>query len=91
MPITKSARKAMRQTAARTERNKGTRTAVKTYMKKVLTLSKSDSAEAEKVLPKAYKVIDTAAKKNIIHKSNAARKKSSLARAIAAGKGKSKK
>lgn len=76
----------MRQTATRTERNKGTRTRVKTYMKKVLELSKTDKAEAEKLLPAAYKVIDTAAKKNILHDKNAARKKSLLARSVAAGK-----
>ena len=40
--------------------------------------------EALKLLPKVYKVIDTAAKKNIIHKNNAARKKSLYARMVAA-------
>lgn len=86
MPITKAAKKAMRQTQTRTERNKGTRTVVKTYMRKVLELSKSDPAKAEEVLPKAYKVIDIAAKKNILHDKTAARRKSRLARAVAVGK-----
>ena len=83
MPIIKSAKKRMRQTARRTELNKGTRTRVKTFTKKVISLSKSDAAEAEKLLPQAYKVIDTAAKKNIIHKNTANRRKSMLARTIA--------
>lgn len=91
MPLTKSAKKAMRQDIRRTERNKGTRTRVKTYMKKVLDLSKSNNEEAAKLLPTAYKVIDTAAKKNILHDKNAARKKSLLARSVAAGKEKTKK
>ena len=90
MPLTKGAKKADRQTQARTERNKGTKTAVKTYMKKILTLTKTDPEDAKKVLPKAYSAIDTACKKNIIHKKNAARKKSLLARTIAAAEGKKK-
>lgn len=76
----------MRQAIRRTERNKGTRTRVKTFMKKVLELSKSDAAQAEKLLPEAYKHIDTAAKKNQMHKKTAARRKSRLARTVAAAK-----
>lgn len=74
----------MRQDVSRTERNKATRSMLKTYMKKVLVLSKSKPEEAAKLLGKAYSVIDTASKKHIIHPNNAARKKSLLARAIAA-------
>lgn len=85
MPITKSAKKAMRQQYTRTERNKATKTMMKTFMKKILDLSKNDPENAAKVLPKAFKVIDMAAKKNIIHPNNADRKKSRLARAVSAG------
>lgn len=91
MPITKSAKKAMRQTQTRTERNKGTRTRVKTFMKKVMELSKTQPEEAEKLLPTAYKHIDTAAKKNQLHKKTAARRKSRLARMVAAAKAGKKK
>ena len=90
MPITKSAKKAMRQTYSRTERNKATRTKVKTYMKKVLVLSKTDPEKAKKVLPTAYKVIDTACKKNALHKNNANHKKSRLAKAVGAAEAKKK-
>lgn len=83
MPVTKSAKKAVRQAKARTERNKGTQTKVKTFMKKVLVLSKTDVDAAKKILPEAYSVIDTACKKNLMHKNTAARKKSRLARAVA--------
>ncbi len=38
--------------------------------------------EAEKFLSFAYKIIDTAAKKNLIHEKNAARKKSNIAKAL---------
>ncbi len=85
MPVTKSAKKKARQAAAHFERNKGIRTQLKTYVKKILVLSKTNASEAQKLLPTAYSVIDTASKKNIIHANNAARKKSLLARAVAHG------
>lgn len=80
----------MRQAATRTERNKGTKTKLKTYMKKVMVLSKTDIEGAKKMLPEAYSVIDTACKKNLLHKNNASRKKSKLARTIKAAEEKSK-
>ena len=82
MPVIRSAKKKARQALKHLERNKGLRTEVKTYMKKVLTLSKSNVEEAKKVLPIAYSVIDTAAKKHLLHKNNAANKKSLLARSV---------
>ena len=82
MPVIKSAKKQMRKALKRTERNKGTKTQVKTFMKKVMDLSKTNKEEAKKLLPKAFKVIDTAAKKKVLHKNNAARKKSLLYRSI---------
>lgn len=83
MPIIKSAKKKARQAVTHYVRNQATRTKVKTYMKKVLTLSKSKPDEAKKLLNEAYSVIDTAAKKHLLHANNAARKKSRLARAVA--------
>jgi len=82
MPITKSAIKAAKQAKKREARNKSLKTKMKTFIKKVLVLSKDNVDEAKKVLPKAYSVIDTASKKNIIHPNNAARKKSQLAKAV---------
>lgn len=85
MPVIKSAKKKARQAITHFERNKATRTKVKTFMKKALTLSKTNTEEAKKFLPEAYSVIDTAYKKNLLHRNNANRKKSLLARALAAG------
>jgi small subunit ribosomal protein S20 len=85
MPVTRSAKKKARQAIVRTERNKGMRTKLKTYLKKIMVLSKSNVEDAKKLLPEAYSVIDTACKKNLIHKNNAARKKSLLARTVARG------
>lgn len=73
----------MRQAEGRLERRKPYKSRLKTELKKVLTMAKTDSKKAEKQLSVAYKVIDTAAKKNIIHKNNAARKKSMLAKVVA--------
>lgn len=86
MPIIKSAKKKARQALTHYDRNQATRTKVKTYMKKVLTLSKTKPEDAKKLLSEAYSVIDTACKKHILHKNNAAHKKSLLARSVASAK-----
>ncbi len=86
MPIIKSAKKKARQALRHYDRNQATRSKVKTYMKKVLTLSKTKPEDAKKLLDEAYSVIDTACKKNILHRNNAARKKSLLARSVASMK-----
>jgi small subunit ribosomal protein S20 len=84
MPIIKSAKKRVKQAEIRRQRNFPVRSSMKTHIKKVLLLAKEGKKqEAEKELPVTYKIIDTAAKKNIIHKKNAANKKSRLARVIA--------
>lgn len=84
MPIIKSAKKRVKQAEKRRQRNFPIRSSMKTHIKKVLLLAKEGKKdEAQKELPVTYKIIDTAAKKNIIHINNAARKKSRLAKAIA--------
>ena len=82
MPITSSAKKAMRQTKARTQRRKPYKSRLKSELKKFAILAKTDKEKAGKMLPSAYSVIDIACKKNIIHKNNADRKKSGLARML---------
>lgn len=49
----------------------------------VKAVTQKDKTEATKLLEKAYKEIDKAAKMNIIHKNAAARYKSQLAKMIA--------
>ncbi|MBI5755222.1 30S ribosomal protein S20 [Candidatus Peregrinibacteria bacterium] len=84
MPIIRSAKKALRQSLKKRERNRETLSKMKTYMRKVLDSVKSGSREeSEKCLRQAYIVIDKALKKNMIHKNNAARKKSRMARVVA--------
>jgi len=84
MPIIKSAKKRVKQSEKRRQRNYPLRSKMKTFIKKVLVATKEgNSAEAIKLMPETYSTIDTAAKKNIIHKNNAARKKARLAKALA--------
>jgi len=59
------------------------RNQMKTTVKKALELIKTGKVdEAVKFLPIAYKTIDMACKKHIIHKNNADRKKSQLAKGL---------
>lgn len=85
MPIIKSAQKRMRQTAARKKRLLPYRSHMKTMIKKITDLAAAGKAsEAAAHLQAAYKAIDLAAKKNIIHKRTAARRKSRVARLVSA-------
>ncbi len=81
MANTSSAKKAVRVIAKRTERNRGTRTGIKTAIKKVV---KAEAGQGEEALREAVKTLDQAAAKNLIHKNKAARKKSRLAKQVAA-------
>lgn len=84
MPNLSASKKSMRQAVKAQARNYKTRDNLKKVIKDVLKLVKADNkADAIKMLPEAFSVIDTAMKKNIIHKNNAARKKSRLARVTA--------
>lgn len=85
MPIIKSAKKRAKQAIVRQARNYNVRTALKKAVREVMEACKlGDKSAAEKLLPKAYKVIDTAAKKRVMPKNTADRRKSLLARSIAA-------
>ena len=76
----KSAQKRIRQSAKKRLCNrlygKTTRNAVRKLR------ATTDKSEAEKLLPEICGMIDKLAKKNIIHKSNAANKKSKLTKFV---------
>lgn len=85
MPLTESAIKRARQNAVRKDRLTPYKTIMKTMMRKLTdAVNEGKKAEALALLPKVYKAIDTASKKNIIHKNTASRKKSLAARLVAA-------
>ena len=84
MPLIKSAKKRVLIAAKRNERNMQMRSKFRTAIKKVKDLmSEKKIQEASAALPDAFKQIDLAAKKHLIHKNNAARKKSALAKFLA--------
>lgn len=79
MPIKKSAKKYMRQTATRTGQNKIVKGVVKSAIKKTReAVAGGDQAVAKEWLQKAQKALDKAAQKKVIKKNTAARKKSRL-------------
>lgn len=79
----KSAKKRIKVTKTKTERNKVQKSKIKMFTKKIDTLVKSGSKdEAKKVLVDATKAIDMAASKGVYHKNNAARKVSRLQKAV---------
>lgn len=85
MPIIKSAKKKAKQAITNRDRNYLTRTALRKAIRAFNDAVKSGkAAEAQKLLAPAYKIIDTAAKKKVLEKNTAARRKSLLARELAA-------
>ncbi len=83
MPITKSAKKALRQNVKRKSRNLVYRKKMKDLIKKVRSLvSEKKIEEAKKLLPQVYKILDKSAKVGVIKKNTASRKKSRITKFI---------
>lgn len=83
MPITKSAKKALRQNIKRRKNNLIYKKNFKKLIKEAnFLVSNKKIEEAKILLPKIYKSLDKAAKKNVIKKNTAARKKSHITKAI---------
>lgn len=80
MPRIKSAKKRMRQARARTEHNRAQRSAIKTAVKKARTETNQET------VAKAMQTLDRGARKGLIHRNAAARKKSRLAKRLQAAK-----
>ena len=69
----------MRQNEKRRTINKGNRTKVRTYIKKLRTaLSSGVKQDVDQVLPETISVIDKAVQKGVLHANAAARYKSRL-------------
>ena len=79
MPNHKSAEKRVRQNEKRRATNRGHRTKVRTYIKKLRSaLESGDKAEIAQVLPETISVIDKSIQKGVLHANAAARYKSRL-------------
>ncbi len=83
MPISESAKKRLRQNKKRRKENKVFKDRMKEKIKEIRDLVKDGKIEkAEEKLSGTYKAIDKAAKKGVIKKKNASRKKSRLTKLI---------
>ncbi len=81
--INKSAEKRNRQNIKRHAANKAVKSAIRSSAKKVLSAAQAkDKADAESALKDMIKKIDTAARKGIVTKNAAARKKSRMQRLV---------
>ncbi len=97
MAITKSAKKALRQSLKRKRRNLQRKVKIKDLIKTMRSLvlqkkAKGDKSsspaslpaieEAKKLLPQIYKLLDKAAKAGLIKKNTASRKKARITKLI---------
>lgn len=78
MPNIKSAKKRVIVNQTKAQRNKSTNSALKTAIKKANIAIETDAADKDELVKAAVKKIDQAQAKGILHKNNAARKKSAL-------------
>jgi small subunit ribosomal protein S20 len=82
MANTKSSKKDLRRTVKRRARNLSTRSGLKTFVKKVKTAAATgEVATTQSALVLAISALDKAAQRGIIHKNQAARRKSRIAKA----------
>ncbi|HOO26345.1 MAG TPA: 30S ribosomal protein S20 [Clostridiales bacterium] len=75
----KSSKKRVMVARTRAQRNKSQNSALKTAIKKARN---ADAENKEVLVRQAIKKVDQAAAKGLIHKNNAARKKSALAKLL---------
>jgi small subunit ribosomal protein S20 len=80
---TKSAKKRIRQNERRRIRNRGVRSQVRSAVKVART---TEGAEMKTSIADAIRSLDKAVSKGVLHRNTAARKKSALARRLAAAR-----
>ena len=81
----KSQIKRIKTNAQRTERNKAVKSELRTWIRKFRAAAESgDKAAAQDALKVASTKLDKAVSKGVIHKNNAANKKSAMAKKAAA-------
>ena len=77
LPNIKSAKKRVQLAEVRNARNKADKSALKTALKK-FEAAEGNRTEAEGAYKVAVKIVDKSAAKGLLHKNNAAHKKSAL-------------
>lgn len=83
MANSRSAEKRIRVNRKKREQNASTKSALRSTIKRFEVALEQDPTNAPAHLQKAYKALDQAAAKGIIHKNAAARKKSRLTKRLA--------
>jgi small subunit ribosomal protein S20 len=86
MPNIKSAKKRVKVISAKTLQNKMIKTNLKTVLKNADAAVTAGAEDKEAAIRLAIKKVDQAAAKGIMHKKNADRKKSQLAKKLNAAK-----
>ncbi|MDY6911802.1 MAG: 30S ribosomal protein S20 [Chloroflexota bacterium] len=87
MAHSRSAKKRVRVIQTRERRNKSLRSQYKTYVTKAEKLIKAgDIGQAEEAVKQAISTLDKTARKRIIHRNNASRRKSQLVKKLAAAR-----
>ena len=82
MANTKASKKDLRQSARRRARSLSAKSALKTYVKKVrVAAAAAEATPVAEALKSAVSALDKAAERKIIHKNQAARRKSRIAKA----------
>ena len=82
----KSAKKRVLVNATKQARNKSANSALKTALKKANVAIDTNAADKDELVKLAVKKIDQATAKGLLHKNNAARKKSALVTKLNASK-----
>lgn len=83
MAITKSAKKAIRQSLRKRARNVVNKERVKKILRELkLLISQKKQEEAKKLLPSVFKLLDKAVKTGLIKTNAASRKKSRMTKTV---------
>ena len=83
MPQRKAAKKALRQNKKRRQKNLQVKKNVKVAIKKLKKAAEAkDASTGQKALAEAYKSLDKAVTKKIIHRNKAAKRKSRLSKLL---------
>jgi len=82
MANSKQAEKRIRQSIVRRDRNRAAMSRLRTSIKRLRAAADSDVTKARELLPSTLSLIDSTARKGVIHTNAAARRKSRLTRLV---------
>jgi small subunit ribosomal protein S20 len=82
MANTRSAIKRMKQSEVRRQRNRATRSNLRSTVKAARTAVATPGPEAKDAIQRAIRTIDRAVTQGLLHRNTAARRKSALARTL---------